>query len=108
MAYEDRGGSTGIGFGLGLLTGAAIGIGLGLLFAPKEGAAMRRDLAKRARDLQAEANVQFERASGVVDDLAARGKDVAERARTAVSTGLREVRKHTANVADTVSNGADL
>lgn len=95
MAHEDRG--IGIGFGLGLLAGAAIGIGLGLLFAPKEGAALRRDLAKRARDLQDEASQQFERAREAADDLTARGKDVAERARTAVATGIREARRHAAN-----------
>ena len=53
MAQEDRG--VGIEFGLGLLAGAAIGIGLGLLFAPKEGAALRRDISRRAREWQDEA-----------------------------------------------------
>ena len=53
MAQEDRG--IGVGLGIGLLAGAAIGIGLGLLFAPKEGAALRRDIARRARELQDEA-----------------------------------------------------
>ena len=76
MAHEDRG--IGVGFGLGLLAGAAIGIGLGLLFAPKDGASLRRDLARRARELQDEAKEQVERARGAADDLAARGRDVAE------------------------------
>ena len=47
MAQEDRG--IGVGLGIGLLAGAAIGIGLGLLFAPKEGAALRREGLTRAR-----------------------------------------------------------
>jgi len=51
---QDQDFNTGTGasvaaFALGLLAGAAIGVGLGMLFAPKEGAELRRDLAKRAR-----------------------------------------------------------
>ena len=98
MAQEDRG--MGVGLGIGLLAGAAIGIGLGLLFAPKEGAALRRDIARRARELQDEAIDQFEHAREAADKLAARGKDVADRARAAVTTGLNEARRQATAAAD--------
>ena len=44
----------------------------------KEGAALRRDIAGRARELQDEALEQFEHAREAADKLAARGKDVAD------------------------------
>ena len=88
MAFErdyDRGDNAGLAFGLGLVAGAMIGVGLGLLFAPKDGAAMRRDLAKRARELQEDAAGWYEEAAGVADDLVEKGKEAAQRARTAMA-----------------------
>jgi gas vesicle protein len=85
----DRGGNAGLAFGLGLVAGAMIGVGLGLLFAPKDGAALRRDLAKRAKELQDDAAGWYDQATAVAqevaDDLVDVGRDAAERARTAVN-----------------------
>ena len=92
--------ATGFAFGLGLVAGAAIGVGLGLLFAPKSGAALRRDIAQRARDLQEEAGAQYERASEAATELADRGRDIAARAKSAVATGIREARRYKADAAD--------
>jgi len=101
-------GTPGVAFGLGLLAGAAIGIGLGLLFAPKEGTALRRDLAKRARDLRDEAGERLEHVTEAADGLVDRGRDVAQRARSAVETGMREARRYgagaAADFADAVKN----
>ena len=83
--YSDRGGNAGLTFGLGLVAGAMIGVGLGMLFAPKDGAALRRDLAKRARDLQEDAAGWYEEAATAAHDLAEKGKEAAQRARTAMS-----------------------
>ena len=58
--FYPSNGASGVAFGLGLLAGAAIGIGIGLLFAPKEGTALRRDIARRARDLRDEAGERLE------------------------------------------------
>ena len=41
-----------IGFLAGVLTGVVSGVVCGLLFAPKPGSAMRKDLSDRANDLQ--------------------------------------------------------
>ena len=84
MALErdyDRS-NAGLAFGLGLVAGAMIGLGLGLLFAPKDGAALRRDLAKRARELQEDAAGWYEEAASAASDLAEKGKEAAQRART--------------------------
>ena len=95
-------GASGVAFALGLLAGAAIGVGLGMLFAPKEGAELRRDLAKRAHDLREDAGERIERITEATDDLVGRGRDVAKRARTAVATGIREARRYGGGVADAV------
>lgn len=92
-------GTPGVAFALGVLSGAAIGVALGLLFAPRDGAALRRDIVRRARDLREDAGDQLNRAADVADDLAERGRDVADRARTAVTTGIREARRYGAGVA---------
>jgi gas vesicle protein len=83
--YYERGGNAGAAFTLGLMTGALLGVGLGLLFAPKDGAATRRDLARRARELQDEAAGWYEQAADAAHDLAEQGRDAAQRARTAAT-----------------------
>ena len=97
--YSTASGS-GVAFGLGLVAGAAIGVGLGLLFAPRSGAALRRGLTRRARELQDDASEQYERVTEAANALADRGRDVADRAKTAVATGIREARRYAADVAD--------
>jgi gas vesicle protein len=99
---DTRTGTSGAAFVLGLLAGTAIGVGLGLLFAPKEGADLRRDIAKRARDLRDDAGEQIDRVTEAADDLVERGRDVAQHARSAVSSGIREARRHGTDVADAV------
>ena len=102
--FNSGTGFSGAAFALGLLAGAAIGVGLGLLFAPKEGAALRRDIAKRARDLGEDAGQQIDRVTEAADELVERGRDVAQRTRRAVSTGIREARRYGAGVAADVAD----
>ena len=106
-AHERGASGSGLTFGLGLLAGAVIGVGLGLLFAPKEGAALRRDIAGRARDLRDDANEQFDRVAGAASGAAERGRDVAQRARTAVATGIREARRYASDIAGAAADGFD-
>src|SRR5690242_1578442 len=96
---DDRSGMVSA-FAAGLIAGAAIGVGLGLLFAPKSGAALRRDVARRARDLQDAASDQYERASDTAGEWASRGRDAADRAKSAVATGIREARRYANDMAD--------
>ena len=108
---DDRnttaGRASGLSFGLGLVAGAAIGVGLGFLFAPKSGAALRRDIARRAREIQDDAADQYDRASDAAHDLAGRGREAARHARTAVATGIREARRYANDIADTAADTLD-
>ena len=109
QANEDypSSGTPGLAFALGVLSGAAIGVALGLLFAPKDGAAMRHDIARRSRDLRNDAGGQLDRMTAAADDLVERGRDVAQRARTAVSTGIREARRQGAAIAADLADVVD-
>ena len=85
---------SGIGFRLGLAAGMVLGVGVGLLMAPKEGAALRRDIADRARRLREEAE-GFGRDMGrSARDVAEHSGEFASRVRTAATEGLREARRH--------------
>jgi gas vesicle protein len=101
MAYEydrvereDGGGS----FLMGLLAGTVLGAGLGMLFAPKAGADVRKQLSEQATRLRSTAtdtihqasekltqasNQASEKVSQIVD----RGRDVVERGREAYDRG---------------------
>jgi len=91
MRREDGNGNTVIGFGIGLVAGAVFGVGVGLLLATEEGRAWRRDMAIRASRLK---DTSANEVDAVVGEWASRGKEVAQRWRTAATVGLREARKH--------------
>jgi gas vesicle protein len=104
MAYEfDRveredGGSS---FLMGLLAGTVLGAGLGMLFAPKTGAEVRKQLSEQASRLRStasdtmhqasdrltqasqQASERFTQASDKVSQMVDRGRDVVERGREA-------------------------
>jgi gas vesicle protein len=79
-----RNGGGGHGFVLGLLCGAAVGAAAGLLFAPKRGAALRKDLAKSANDVSRRAKELYDGAAEVVSDLTDRATEMMEHGSTAV------------------------
>jgi gas vesicle protein len=86
LLIEDARPASGMStFGLGLLCGAAVGAALGLLFAPKNGAALRRDVAGSMG--------RFKRqASDTMSDVAVKGKRAWE-------AGRRAYNEHQPNVA---------
>jgi gas vesicle protein len=105
----------GYGFVVGLLAGTCIGGGLAMLFAPRSGSDLRRQVADSAKDLGQRASDQYQQVSSrvgeAVDDLTRKGQDVrddvaetvAQSARdmeqfanTAKSTRTTETRKHSA------------
>ncbi len=92
MAHDN--GGNGIGFGLGLAAGVLLGVGVGLLMAPKEGAALRRDLADRARRLREDAEGFGRDMGNSAKGAAEQGSEFASRVRTAATEGLREARRH--------------
>lgn len=99
MAYEydrvereDGGGS----FLMGLLAGTVLGAGLGMLFAPKAGADVRKQLSDQATRLRSTATDTIQQASeklsqasekvgqatGKVSQMVDRGRDAYDRAKT--------------------------
>ena len=88
-------------FAAGLCCGAAIGAVLALIYAPKPGAQMRRDLADQTERLRHRANEQADRfrrraseiysgASGTVNEMVERGRGALEVGREA----YRKTRPH--------------
>ena len=93
---EDGGGS----FLMGLLAGTVLGAGLGMLFAPKAGAEVRKQLSEQASRLRStasdtynqaserigqtynQASERLSQASDKVSQMVDRGKEAYERART--------------------------
>jgi gas vesicle protein len=100
MVHDNSG--SGIGFGLGLAAGLVLGVGVGLLMAPKEGSALRRDLADRARRLRENAGDFGRDMSRSARGMAEHGSEFAGRVRTAASEGLREARRHMDHVEESV------
>jgi gas vesicle protein len=89
---------SGIGsFMAGMLCGAAIGAALGLMFAPKPGAEMRRQLSDQADRLRRSATEQAEnlrrRASDAYDGASQTITDVVARGREALDVGREAFQK---------------
>jgi gas vesicle protein len=101
MAYEhdraereDGGGS----FLMGLLAGTVLGAGLGMLFAPKAGADVRKQLSEQATRLRSTASDTIHQASekltqashqatDKVSQMVDRGREVYDRGREAYDRG---------------------
>jgi gas vesicle protein len=99
-AYEGYNESEGGGsFVLGMLAGAAIGAGLALLFAPKTGSDLRRQLSEQAGNWRETASKTYRRAADTASDLADRGRELADRGRDLADRG-RDIYNQ---AADTVS-----
>jgi gas vesicle protein len=72
-------------FAAGLFMGVAIGIMGALLFAPKSGRRLRRQIAREGRKLQ-------HRTAEAVDELREQGSELLESAREAVSDARAELK----------------
>ena len=83
-------------FVMGLVAGAVVGAGLGMLFAPKAGSDLRKQLSEQAaalagqaqegyRKVAANAGQLAEKGKAAASEWAARGKDMYGNAREAVS-----------------------
>ncbi|PIZ47010.1 hypothetical protein CO180_02200 [candidate division WWE3 bacterium CG_4_9_14_3_um_filter_41_6] len=79
--------STGKGFVVGTAIGALLGVATGMLFAPKKGEELRKDVAKSLKDYQ-------EKASDTVGEIAQKGKEVsAEVAKVVNPDSINELTK---------------
>jgi gas vesicle protein len=110
---DNREGGGGM-FVMGLLTGSVLGVALGMLFAPKAGSELRKQLSKQAGALANQAQEGYrqttenvgqlaEKGKEVADELAEHGKNLYGKAREAVSSGAEEVQQYVRDVADTVT-----
>jgi len=108
--FDHRGGGT---FVLGLLAGAVLGAGLGILFAPKAGSKLRKQLFERAGELANQAQKTYdkvtedagqwaEQGGEAADEWTERGKDLVGQARDTMSRGAEEAQKYVRDAADTV------
>ena len=85
MAYEydrfereDGGGS----FLMGLLAGTVLGAGLGMLFAPRAGSELRKQVGEQAGKLRSTAGDAYSTATERVTQIVDRGRDAYDRARS--------------------------
>jgi gas vesicle protein len=91
IEYHEGGGSS---FVMGLLTGTVLGAGLGMLFAPKAGSELRRNLSEQAGNISNKASEGYRRASESAGQWAERGRDMYNRASEAVAKGADEARRY--------------
>jgi len=108
---NEGNGYGGGGFMMGLLAGTVLGAGLGMLFAPKAGSDLRRQLGEQADSLANNASQTYRRASQAAgdwagkaqesaSDLADRGKELYGRAREAAARGAEEAERTVREAAD--------
>jgi gas vesicle protein len=99
LDYREGGG--GSSFVMGLLTGTVLGAGLGMLFAPKSGPELRRDLSEQAGSVANQASEGYRRASESASQWAEKGREVYNKASEAVSKGAQEAQKYVRDTANT-------
>jgi gas vesicle protein len=106
------------GFVMGLLAGAALGVGLGLLFAPRAGSELRKQLSEQAgalanraqagcREAAEKAGQWAERGKEAAGELAERGKAIYGDTREAVLGVTEEAEKYVRDAAGAVTGAGD-
>jgi gas vesicle protein len=103
-SLEYREGGGGGSFVMGLLTGTVLGAGLGMLFAPKSGPELRRDLSEQAGNVANQASEGYRRASESAGQWAERGREVYNKASDAVAKGAQEAQKYVRDTANAYSS----
>ena len=90
-------------FAVGVLTGAAIGVGIGLLFAPRTGAQMRKDVGNQWTHAKGSCSTGYHKAKEVAGDLAERGRRAYDTTREKVVHSAHETRVYVREVSDAVT-----
>lgn len=73
----------GNGFAMGLLCGMAVGAAVGMMFAPKSGPELRRQLSDAGARARNTANERYRRASSSVTHIVEKGRDAVAKGREA-------------------------
>jgi gas vesicle protein len=94
MTYADDRPDHGGGFIAGFLAGTMLGAGLGLLFAPKPGADLRKQISDHAETIGQSASEGYRRASDAAGTMAGKGRDAYGKVREIVSRGTEEARRY--------------
>jgi gas vesicle protein len=91
---------------IGLLAGTAVGVGLGLLFAPRPGSELRRQVKVQADHLANNASTGYQRARETAGDWAHRSRDAYASSREYVSHGAHEAQLYARDVASALGEVA--
>ena len=105
-------------FVMGLLAGTVLGMGLGMLFAPRAGSELRKQLSEQADALASQARKGYckaaenagqwaEKGKKSVGEWAERGKDMCGQAREAVSGAAEEAEEYVRDAVGTVTGSGD-
>ncbi|MFL2100831.1 YtxH domain-containing protein [Desemzia sp. FAM 23991] len=89
------------------LKGAAIGAALGLLFAPKSGEELRKDLMKKREEAMGTAKGYADMAKEKGADLQQVAKDASDDIRVTLKDGYEEVKGQVQDTADQVKSDAE-
>ena len=103
--FESESGNGG-SFVMGLLTGTVLGAGLGMLFAPKSGSELRNQLSDQAGNIANQATDGYRKATENAAEWVDRGRDMYDKAKTAVSRGADEAQRYVRDTASDVSSAA--
>ena len=90
-------------FAVGVLTGAAVGVGIGLLFAPRTGAQMRKDVGNQLTHAKDSCATGYHKAKDVAGEWAERGRRAYGTTREKVVHGAHETRLYVREVSDAVT-----
>jgi gas vesicle protein len=86
--YEEETG--GGGFLVGLLCGTALGAAIGLMFAPRAGSEIRRNLYDSTSDIRRKASDAYDQASEQVNTMVSKGKQAVDRGREAFENARQQ------------------
>jgi gas vesicle protein len=87
----------------GFIAGAAVGVGLGMLFAPRRGSELRKQVKVQVNNLATTASTGYHRAKDTTDEWAHRGHGVYVVCRDKVAHAAHETSRYVREVTDAVT-----
>ena len=103
--YDTRYNQSGGGFVTGLLFGAAVGAAIGVMFAPRAGSDMRRQLAESGKNLREGAMRTLEQAKDGANSEVSKARTAYDRGRDAFDRTRQDVENTVSDAADATSEG---